>query len=113
MSPQSTANAGSKRSSGGRGCSNGTSNSATMRPGRGDITSTRVLMNTASLIEWVMNSPAKPSAWNSSSVWSLRCSRVISSTAPNGSSNRNTGGLSVSVRASEQRIRMPPDRDFG
>ena len=35
-------------------------------PGRGDITSTRVLMNTASLIEWVMNSPAKPSAWNSS-----------------------------------------------
>ena len=65
-------------------------------------------MNTASLIEWVMNSPAKPSAWNSSSVWSLRCSRVISSTAPNGSSNRNTGGFSVSVRASEQRIRMPP-----
>ena len=56
--------------------------------GRDDITSTRVLMNTASLIEWVMNSPAKPSSWKSCWVSSLRCSRVISSTAPNGSSNR-------------------------
>ena len=84
-----------------------------MRPGRGDITSTRVLMNTASEIEWVMNSPAKPSASNSRSVSSLRCSRVISSTAPNGSSNSKIGGCSVSVRASEQRIRIPPDSDFG
>ncbi len=35
-------------------------NSATIRPGRADITSTRVDMNTASEMEWVMKSPAKP-----------------------------------------------------
>jgi hypothetical protein len=39
--------------------------------------------------------------------------RVISSTAPNGSSKRKTGGLSVSVRANDARIRMPPDNAFG
>ena len=70
-------------------------------------------MNTASLIEWVMNRPAKRSDSNSARVCSLRCSRVISSTAPNGSSNRNTGGRIVSVRASEARMRIPPDSDFG
>ena len=52
-------NRGSKRSSGSRGYENGISISAMIRPGRGDITSTRVLRNTASEIEWVMNSPAK------------------------------------------------------
>ena len=31
-----------------------------MRPGRADMTNTLVLMNTASLMLWVMNSPAKP-----------------------------------------------------
>lgn len=89
------------------------SNSATMRPGRADITSTRVDMKTASEIEWVMNRPAKPSDWKSRCVSSLRCSRVISSTAPNGSSKRNTGGFRVSVRASEARIFIPPESDFG
>ena len=61
-----------------------------MRPGRELITSTRVDRNTASLIEWVMNSPAKPLRWNSAMTSSLRRSRVISSTALNGSSNRKT-----------------------
>ena len=64
-SPDSSANAGSKRSSGERGYSNGTSKSPTMRPGRADITSTRVDRNTASLIEWVMNSAPNPLRWNS------------------------------------------------
>ena len=70
-------------------------------------------MKTASLTEWVMNNAANRSERKSSSVWSLRCSRVISSTAPNGSSNSSTGGRIASVRASEQRIFMPPDKAFG
>ena len=38
---------------------------------------------------------------------------MISSTAPKGSSNKNTGGLRVRVRASDARIFIPPDNDFG
>ena len=44
---------------------------------------------------------------------SFRRSRVISSRAPNGSSKRNTSGSSVSERASEARIFMPPESAFG
>ena len=59
-------------------------------PGRADMTSTRLERNTASWIEWVMNSPAKRSCrkrrWSSS----LSRSRVISSRAPNGSSKKNS-----------------------
>ena len=62
-------------------------------PGRALITSTRVDRNTASSIEWVMNSAAKPLRWNSRISSSFRRSRVISSRAPNGSSNRNTLGV--------------------
>ena len=45
-----------------RGYSKGTWNSPTIRPGRALITRMRVDRNTASLIECVMNSPAKPLA---------------------------------------------------
>ncbi len=47
-SPDSAANSGSKRSSGDRGYGNGIVKSPTMRPGRADMTSTRVDRNTAS-----------------------------------------------------------------
>ena len=72
-----------------------------------------MLRNTASEIEWVMNSPAKGWASNRRSVSSLSRSRVISSTEPNGSSNNMIGGCSVNVLASEHRIRIPPDSDLG
>ena len=73
----------------------------------------RELCDTASEIEWVMNTPAKCWSSNSRSVSSLSRSLVISSTEPNGSSNSMIGGCSVNVRASEQRIRMPPESDLG
>ena len=46
--PASAVNAASKRSAGGRGYSNGTSKEATSRPGRADMTRTRVDRYTAS-----------------------------------------------------------------
>ena len=42
------------------GVRNGTSNDCRIRPGRADITSTRVERKTASVIEWVMNRAPKP-----------------------------------------------------
>ena len=44
---------------------------------------------------------------------SFRRSRVISSSAPNGSSNKKTFGSSTSERASEARIFMPPESCLG
>ena len=71
-------------------------------------------MNTASLIEWVMNSPAKPSASNSSQRLLVE---VLAGDLVDGAERlveqEHRRACSVSVRASEQRIRMPPDSDFG
>ena len=83
--------------------------SAMTRPGRPLITTTRVDRNTASATEWVMNSAANCRSSNIRSSSSLSRSRVISSSAPNGSSNRNTSGSRTSDLASDARIRMPPD----
>ena len=56
-----------------------------------------------------MKRPAKPSCWNKRRSSSFKRSRVISSSAPNGSSNKKTFGFITSERASEARIRMPPE----
>ncbi len=77
------------------------------------MTTTSVDRYTASDTEWVMNSPANCCSTKSRRSSSLRRSRVISSRAPNGSSNRNSSGSSVRERASETRIRMPPESCFG
>lgn len=69
--------------------------------------------NTASLMECVMNRPAKPWRAKSEMTSSFSRSRVISSTAPNGSSNRNTFGSRTRLRASDARIFMPPDSCLG
>ena len=61
------------------------------RPRRHDER-THVDRNTASEIEWVMNRAPNPLRWNSAGGSSLSRSRVISSRAPNGSSNRNIAG---------------------
>ena len=63
-----------------------------MRPGRGLITTTRSERNTASGIEWVTNTTAAPvsAVMRVSSV--CRYSRVISSSAPNGSSMSSSRG---------------------
>ena len=56
-----------------------------------------------------MNSPANRFSWNSFCSSVCICSRVISSRAPKGSSNRASSGSATSARASETRIRMPPE----
>ena len=60
-----------------------------------------------------MNSAPKPLLRNSVSSSSFKRSRVISSRAPNGSSNRNIVGSITSERASEARMRMPPESCLG
>ena len=73
-----------------------------IRPGRGDITTTRSERNTASGIECVTNTTAAPvSAQIRTSSDCIR-SRVISSRAPNGSSISSSGG---------PRAEGPGDRD--
>ena len=80
-----------------------------MRPGRGDITTTRVERNTASAIECVTNTivEAVSAQIRSSSMFSR--SRVISSSAPNGSSIRSSGGENERARAIETRCCIPPE----
>src|SRR5579859_7340274 len=109
IAPATLANWGSKRSSVGRGYPNGTWISARIRPGRADMTSTRDARKVASFTEWVTKRPAKRSRANSPSNSPLSRSRVISSSAPNGSSNKKMRGRMVSALASETRMRMPPD----
>ena len=60
-----------------------------------------------------MNSAANCSRMNNERVSSFSRSRVISSSAPKGSSKRNSGGFRVRVRAMEARMRMPPESALG
>ena len=60
-----------------------------------------------------MKSAANPSSWNRRSSSPFSRSRVISSSAPKGSSKRKTLGSSTSERASEARIFMPPESCLG
>ena len=80
-----------------------------MRPGRGLITTTRSDRNTASGIEWVTNTTAAPvsAVMRVSSV--CRYSRVISSSAPKGSSMSSSRGRVASARAIATRCCMPPE----
>ena len=95
----------------GRGRSIGTT-SAT-RPGRGLITATTSDRNTASAMPWVTISVVAGFSVQirSSSTFS-RC-RVMSSSAPNGSSSSITVGLTTRQRAIATRCRMPPDSCAG
>ena len=80
-----------------------------IRPGRGDITTTRSERNTASGIECVTNTTAAPvSAAMRDSSACMR-SRVISSSAPNGSSMSSSRGRSASARAIATRCCIPPE----
>ena len=84
-----------------------------MEPGRPDITTTLVERYTASDTECVMNRPANCFSTNRRRSSSFNRSLVISSSAPNGSSNRNSSGSRVSDLARDARIRMPPESCFG
>ena len=84
-----------------------------IRPGRGDITTTRWERKTASGIEWVTNTTAAlVSAQIRISSACMR-SRVISSSAPNGSSMSSSAGRRASARAIATRCCMPPESWLG
>jgi hypothetical protein len=84
------------------------------RPGRALMTTTRSDSRIASGIEWVMNMTVVPGVLLqilSSSV-AIR-SRVIMSSAPNGSSISRNGGPNDSARAIATRCCIPPDSSYG
>ncbi len=84
-----------------------------MRPGRGDITTTRVERKTASAIECVTKTTVEPDASQIRSSSMLSRSRVISSSAPNGSSISRSVGSNASARAIETRCCIPPESCHG
>ena len=88
-----------------------------MRPGRGDITTMRDDRNTASGIECVTNTTVRFSLSLSErhrrSSCSFRRSRVISSSAPKGSSIISSLGSKPSARAIDTRCCMPPESCHG
>ena len=89
------------------------SNTRSMRPGRGLITTTRSASSTASSIECVMNTTVLRVDSHSASRSRRICSRVSASSAPNGSSNSSSGASWISARAIATRWRMPPDSSCG
>ena len=84
-----------------------------MRPGRGLITTTRVERNTASEIECVTKTTVERSCCQIESSSRFSRSRVISSSAPNGSSISSSAGSNESARAIETRCCIPPESCHG
>ena len=84
-----------------------------MRPGRALMTTTRDDRKTASGIEWVTNTTVIPVCSQiRRTSWFIR-SRVISSSAPNGSSISRIDGSKASARAIATRCCIPPDSWYG
>ena len=96
-----------------RGCGRSTSTICAIRPGRGDITTTRVERNTASAIECVTKTTVQPVSSQICSSSPLSRSRVISSSAPNGSSISSRAGENERARAIETRCCIPPESCHG
>ena len=84
-----------------------------MRPGRGDITTTRSDRYTASGIEWVTNTTLVDVSAQIRSSSDCMCSRVISSRAPNGSSISSSAGWAARARAMATRCCIPPESCHG
>src|SRR5205814_300909 len=100
---------GASRVSAVRGCGRSTSTTAVIRPGRADMTTTLVERKTASAIECVTKMTVDCSSPQTLRSSMFRRSRVISSSAPNGSSISNRAGEKENARAIETRCCMPPD----
>ena len=77
------------------------------------MTTTRVERNTASGIECVTKITVLPACSQIRRSSRLRRSRVISSSAPKGSSMRSSDGSNESARAIETRCCMPPESCHG
>ena len=84
-----------------------------IRPGRALMTTTRDDRKTASGIEWVTNTTVIPVCSQiRRTSWFIR-SRVISSSAPNGSSISRIDGSNASARAMATRCCIPPESCHG
>ena len=94
---------GSSRVSIVRGCVRSTSTMPAIRPGRADITTTRVERKTASGIECVTNTTVLPAFSQIRRSSMFRRSRVISSSAPNGSSISSSARIERRARARSRR----------
>src|SRR5580704_13328022 len=90
-----------------------TSRMLEMRPGRGDITTTRSPSSTASGILWVMKSTVFFSPEHQRINSTFMVSRVMASSAPNGSSIRRIFGFRISARQIATRCCMPPESSNG
>ena len=96
-----------------RGCGRSIGTTALIRPGRADITTTRVERNTASEIECVTKITVDSVSSHSRSSSRFSRSRVISSSAPNGSSISSSAGENESARAIDTRCCIPPESCHG
>ena len=96
-----------------RGRRRSTSISATARPGRGDITTTRSASTTASSTSWVTSTTVRGSLSSTCASQPCISARVIASRAANGSSSASTGLPASSERRNETRWRIPPDSSAG
>src|SRR6266498_5100323 len=96
-----------------RGRSCNTSNSSITRPGRLLSRMTRSPRRTASRTLWVTNRMVRSCSRQIRSSSSCRMSRVIASSAPNGSSINRMSASCARARASATRWRMPPDSSCG
>ena len=90
-----------------------TGNSAMTRPGRLERSTTRSPSRTASRTLCVTNSTVSPRSRHSRSTSSCSTSRVIASSAPNGSSISSTFVRWASDRARATRWRIPPESSCG
>ena len=86
---------------------------ATMRPGRGDITSTVVPSRSASSMEWVMKKICFLVLAQTTIRSSCICTRVRLTSAPKCSSMSSTLGSAARARAKPTRWRMPPESSCG
>ena len=84
-----------------------------IRPGRADMTMTRVDRKTASGMLWVTNTIVVPVRCQMLISSAFIRSRVISSRAPNGSSISSSFGSNERARAIATRCCMPPDSSQG
>ena len=91
----------------------GTTISLMIVPGDDENTYTRSPRYTASSIECVTKNTVACASFHSSTSSSCICSRVVGSSAPNGSSMRMMRGERINVRAIATRCRIPPDNSLG
>ena len=86
---------------------------SSMVPGRLVMTITRSDRNTASGMEWVISNTVLRFSSQIRCSSRFMCSRVIASSAPNGSSIRRMAGSVMSERQIATRCCMPPDSSNG